>query len=118
MPDLELWHNPRCSKSRAAKALIEDSGSTCQVVAYLETPPDRDRLVQVMAALGLSDPRAMMRTGEAHYRDLGLADATADQLLDAMAANPVLIERPILIRGERAVIGRPPERVLDLLDGG
>ncbi|CAN5721298.1 arsenate reductase (glutaredoxin) [soil metagenome] len=111
-----LLHNPRCSKSRAARALLDEQGVAVTEVRYLDDAPDRAELERILGQLGLTDPRAMMRTGEAVYAELGLGDADAGALLDAMAAHPILIERPIAIRGDRAVIGRPPERVTDLLD--
>lgn len=117
MSDFTLYHNPRCSKSRAALALLQARGITPDIVLYLQAPPDHATLTRVVAALGIM-PRALLRTGEADYAALGLSDASLDDatLIAAMAAHPSLIERPILLRGERAVIGRPPERVLDLLD--
>ena len=112
-----LYHNPRCSKSRAALALLAERGITPRVVHYLETPPDAAALRRLLDALDL-EPRALLRTGEASYRTLGLAapGITDDVLIEAMVAHPVLIERPILVRGTRAVIGRPTERLLTLLD--
>lgn len=110
MDDIELWHNPRCSKSRAAHELLGDRATTRR---YLEQPPTRAELEAVLAKLGTDDPRVIVRTGEPAYA--GLETATRDELLDAMAAHPELVERPIAIRGDRAVLGRPPERVLDLL---
>lgn len=115
MTEVTVWHNPRCSKSRGACALLEERDLAVEVRRYLDEPPTRGELEEVLARLGLDDPREMMRTGEARYRELGLADADRDTLLDAMAAEPRLIERPIVIVGERAVIGRPPERVSELL---
>ncbi len=111
-----MYHNPRCSKSRAALALLEERGVDIAIVKYLETPLSVEGLKGILSALGLS-PREVMRKGEAAYKALGLADEALsdDALIDAMAANPILIERPIVVRGEKAVIGRPPERVLDLL---
>ncbi|MEY2566977.1 MAG: hypothetical protein QOE35_1506 [Actinomycetota bacterium] len=113
--DVTMWFNPNCSKCRGARDILAGEDVSCDIVRYLEDAPTRTELERVMGLLGITDPRAMMRTGEAVYRELGLADAGADQLLDAMTAHPVLIERPIVIRGERAVIGRPPERVRELL---
>lgn len=109
-----IWHNPRCSKSRQAKALLEELGADAEVREYLKEPPTRAELEELMAALGLDDPRAIMRTGEDAYKQLGLADATSDELLDAMVDNPILLERPIVVRSGRAVIGRPPEDVHQL----
>ncbi|GAY09335.1 arsenate reductase (glutaredoxin) [Pseudonocardia sp. N23] len=110
-----VWHNPRCSKSRGALALLTERGVEADVVRYLDVAPTRADLEEVLRKLGTDDPRAIVRTGEARYRELGLAGADRDALLDAMAANPVLVERPIVILGDRAVVGRPPEKVLDLL---
>jgi arsenate reductase len=116
MTDLTLYHNPRCSKSRAALELLEARGLQPTIVRYLETPPSREELRTLLAKLGLS-ARQLLRTGEDEYRDLGLADPTLDEaaLLDAMLQHPKLIERPILVAGERAMVGRPPERVLEIL---
>jgi arsenate reductase len=108
--DIELWHNPRCSKSRAAHELLGDRATTRR---YLEDPPSRAELEAVLVKLGTDDPRLIVRTGEPAYAGLEAADR--DELLDAMVAHPELVERPIAIRGDRAVLGRPPERVLDLL---
>ncbi|GAA4543448.1 arsenate reductase (glutaredoxin) [Pseudonocardia xishanensis] len=115
MSDVTLWHNPRCTKSRQALALLEEEGVDTEVVRYLDTPPDRAGLEAVLAKLGVEDPRAIVRKGEKVYRELGLADADRDALLDAMVAHPILIERPIVIKGDRAVVGRPTEAVLELL---
>jgi arsenate reductase len=116
-PTVTIWHNPRCSKSRGALALLAERGVQPDVVRYLEDAPTRAELVDVLRRLGTDDPRAIMRTGEARYRELGLAGADRDTLLDALAANPILIERPILLLGERAVVARPAERALELLEG-
>ncbi|WP_181781539.1 arsenate reductase (glutaredoxin) [Pseudonocardia pini] len=115
MSDVTIWHNPRCTKSRQALALLEEKGVEPEVVRYLDTSPDRATLEAVLAKLGTADPRAIVRKGEKLYKELGLAEADRDTLLDAMAANPILIERPLVIRGDRAVVGRPTEAVLDLL---
>jgi arsenate reductase len=115
--DVIMWFNPNCSKCRGAKDILEGEQVSCEIVRYLQDAPSRAELERVMALLGIDDPRAMMRTGESVYKELGLKDVEGDALLDAMAAHPILIERPIVIRGDRAVIGRPPERVRELLDG-
>lgn len=117
MAEVIIWHNPRCSKSRGACGLLEERDVDVEVRRYLDDPPSREELERVLDLLGLDDPRQMMRTGEARYKDLGLAEAEAGELLDAMVADPVLIERPIVIRGDRAVIARPPERLQELIDG-
>ena len=110
-----VWFNPSCSKCRGARDLLGERGVDAEYVQYLQDTPSREELERVLALLGFDDPRAMMRTGEPVYKELGLASADRDALLDAMVANPILIERPIVIRGDRAVIGRPPERLLELL---
>lgn len=114
-PDVTIWHNPRCSKSRGALALLAERGIDPTVLRYLDDAPDRVALEDVLRRLDTDDPLVITRTGEAVFRELGLADADRDTLLDALAANPVLVERPIVVVGDRAVLGRPPERVLDLL---
>ena len=116
MADMQYFHNPRCSKSRGALELLRERGIEPQVVAYLEQPPSAGQLRELLRKLGI-DARGLLRTGEPEYAELGLANATLDDeaLIAAMVAHPVLIERPIFVHGERAVIGRPPERVLELL---
>jgi arsenate reductase len=115
MDEIVLYHNPRCSKSRAALALLRERGVEPQIVEYLKTPPARDELEALRRRLGL-EPGSWLRRGEAAYGAAGLSDrSSAADVLDAMAAHPILIERPIAIRGERALVGRPPERVLELL---
>ena len=113
--DVDVWFNPRCSKCRTTQGILEEKGVDATYVRYLEQAPSRADLERVMGLLGIDDPRAMMRTGEQEYKDLGLADADRDRLLDAMAEHPILIERPIVIKGDKAVIARPPEKVLDIL---
>jgi arsenate reductase len=110
-----MWHNPRCSKSRGALALLAEHGIEPTIVRYLDEAPTRDQLVDVLRRLGTDDPRAIVRAGEARYRELNLANADPETLLDALAANPILIERPIVLVGNRAVVARPPERVLELV---
>lgn len=113
---ITLLHNPRCSKSRAALALLQDAGADVSVLLYLDTPPSRDTLARIVAQLGIT-PDALIRRGEDIFKtDYQGKTLDADAALDALAAHPKLIERPIAIRGERAVIGRPPEKVLELLD--
>lgn len=116
MTDLTLYHNPRCSKSRGALELLEARGLQPQVVRYLETPPSAIELRSLLGKLGIG-ARGLLRTGEDEYKALNLGDSALsdDQLIDAMVTHPKLIERPILIVGDKAVIGRPPEKVLELL---
>jgi arsenate reductase len=111
-----VYFNPHCSKCRTTQGILAERGIDAEYVRYLDTAPSREELDRLMKLLGIDDPRQMMRTGEPVYKELGLADADADRLLDAMTSHPILIERPIVIRGDRAVIARPPERVLELLD--
>jgi arsenate reductase len=111
---LKIYHNPRCSKSRQTLALIEEAGQAVEIISYLDTLLRREEIVALAKALGCG-PRDMMRRGEAPYKDLGLAEADDAALFDAMAAHPILIERPIVLRGKKAIIGRPPERVQELL---
>jgi arsenate reductase (glutaredoxin) len=111
-----IYHNPRCSKSRQTLALIEDKGIAPKVVDYLKAPPTVTELKNVLKKLGLR-ARDIVRKGEARYAELGLKerDVGDDELLALMVANPILIERPIVVSGEKAAIGRPPEAVLDIL---
>jgi arsenate reductase len=113
---IEIFHNPRCSKSRATLALLEERGLEPEIRLYLEDPPDPAELSSILGRLGIT-ARELLRKGEAEYRELGLADPalTDKALIDAMCANPRLIERPIVLNGGRAAIGRPPESVLDIL---
>lgn len=112
-----LFYNPRCSKSRAALALLLERGIEPKIIAYLELPPSIEEITRLLKRLNLADVRALMRQNEAEYTDLGLNDLTLSQsaLIAILAEHPRLIERPIFVHGERAVIGRPPERVLDIL---
>jgi arsenate reductase len=109
-----IWHNPRCGKSRAALALLRERGIEPRVVEYLRTPPSAAELGTVLRKLGLR-PEQLVRKGEEGYRALAGKTLTEAQWIDAMLRDPILIERPIVIRGERAVVGRPPEKALELL---
>lgn len=113
---MKLYHNTRCSKSRGALELLEARGLQPEVVYYLETPPSPAELRELLRMLG-TGARGLLRTGEPEYAELGLGDPSLgeDALIDAMAAHPKLIERPVFVHAGRAVIGRPPERVLELL---
>jgi arsenate reductase len=117
MARYEIFHNPRCGKSRQTLARLTDAGITPAIVEYLNEPPTAARLAEILKLLGFADPRALMRTKEPVYAELGLAKVTdSKKLIAAMVANPILIERPIVIKdGKRAVLGRPPENVDALL---
>jgi arsenate reductase len=109
-----LYHNPRCSKSRAALALLEERGVEFSVVEYLREPLDRAALEALRALLG-APPSEWIRSGESAFQEAGLSSGSSDEeLLEAIAAHPVLLERPIFRSGDRAVVGRPPERVLEI----
>jgi arsenate reductase len=114
--DVTVWFNPRCSKCRTAQGILEERGVEADYVRYLDSAPSRDELERVLGLLGTDDPTAIARRGEDRWKELGLDGKSRGEVLDAMAANPILIERPIVIRGDRAVVARPPEKVLDLLD--
>lgn len=110
-----IYHNPRCSKSRQTLALLEARGIEPEIVRYLDTPPSAEELKAILGKLG-AGPRDIMRVKEAPYKELNLKEVDDDNaLIDAMAENPVLIERPIVVNADKAAIGRPPEAVLDIL---
>jgi arsenate reductase len=115
---VSVWYNPRCSKCRGAEELLAAYGVPAQRVLYLDTPPSAAEIARVLALLGSSDPRDLIRTSEARYVELGLATASADELVDAMTRYPELIQRPVVIWPDRAVIARPPELLLPLLETG
>lgn len=111
-----IYHNPRCSKSRATLALIEARGIKPKIVDYLKTPPPAAELKAILRKLGLN-PRDILRTGETIYAELGLKtrDLDDDALIALMVKNPILLERPIVVAGNKAAVGRPPENVLAIL---
>jgi arsenate reductase (glutaredoxin) len=111
----QIYFNPSCSKCRSAQAILDEHHIEAEAVRYLDVPPTRADLEHLMASLGIDDPRLMMRTGETVYAELALDDKGPVELLEAIAAHPILLERPIFVHDGRAVIGRPPERVLELL---
>ncbi len=110
-----IYHNPRCSKSRTTLALLQEQGIEPEVILYLETPPDAQTLKILLEKLAIP-ARDLLRKGEAEYRENNLKDPslTDDQLIEAMVKFPKLIERPIVVHGDKAALGRPPEQVLDL----
>ena len=113
---LVIWHNPRCSKSRATLKLLEDNGIAVEVRLYLEDPPSQAELRDALSALELP-ASALVRKGEAEWKASGLgSDSSEAELVTAMARFPKLIERPVVFSGSKARIGRPPESVLEILD--
>lgn len=117
MSDITIWHNPRCSKSREALKLLESNGIEPTVVKYLDDTPTEAQLKELLKMLGIG-ARDLMRTKEAIYKELGLKEVTDEAaLIKAMAEHPRLIERPIVIKEGKAVIGRPPEKVIELVNG-
>lgn len=111
-----IYHNPRCSKSRQTLQLLQERGIEPDVVLYLDTPPDAKTLGAIIEKLGIT-PRQLLRKGEDEYKEANLADTSLSdqQLIDAMVAHPRLIERPIVLHGDKAALGRPPENVLAIL---
>ena len=115
METIKIWHNPRCSKSRDSFKLLEEKGIAAEVVKYLEDIPTKEELTELLTMLDMT-ARELMRTKEDVYKELNLKDETSEEaLIEAMVANPKLIERPIVIRGNKAVIGRPIEKVIELI---
>lgn len=113
---LSIYHNPRCSKSRETLALLEARGLSPEIIKYLDTPPNADQISHLLSLLGMSSARQLMRTKEDSYQQLNLATEHDEQaLIAAMVAHPKLIERPIVVNGNQAALGRPPEQVLDIL---
>lgn len=111
---VRVYHNARCSKSRSACTLLQEKGVVLEIVEYLKTPPSRAELAELVRKLGVP-AESIVRTGEDIYKsDYKGRTLSEDEWLDALAAHPILIERPIVVRGERAVVGRPPEKVLEL----
>jgi arsenate reductase len=111
---IRIYHNPRCSKSRATLALLEERGVQPEIIRYLDNPPSADELRELLRMLGRT-PGELARRGEEAWRSLELADADDETILAAMVNHPKLIERPIVINGDRAALGRPPEAVLEIL---
>ena len=116
MADITIYHNPRCSKSRQTLELLKENSISPEIILYLETPPSKSEIQSLLIKLGIS-ARELLRSSEEAYKTGNLADdsLSEDQLIDAMLAEPKLIERPIVVAGDRAVLGRPPENALDLI---
>ena len=113
---IRIFHNPRCSKCRQSLQLLNEQGIQPDVVEYLKEPPSADEIREILQLLGL-EPRQLMRQHEAPYKELNLADEnlSRETLIQAMIDHPIMIERPIVIHGNKAVIGRPPEKILDIV---
>ena len=114
--DVSVYFNPACSNCRTAEGILRERGVEADYVRYLDQAPTRDQLEDVLRKLGTDDPREIVRAKEPEYDQLGLAGASRDQLLDAMVAHPILIQRPIVIRGDRAIVARPPDKLIAFLD--
>lgn len=116
MTEITIYHNPRCSKSRQTLSLLEDNGIEPKIVLYLETPPNAGQLKMLLKKLGLG-ARQLLRKSEDEYKSMNLADESLDDaaLIEAMVIAPKLIERPIVVKGDKAVLGRPPDNVLTLI---
>jgi len=114
--EVVIYHNPRCSKSRQTLELLRERGIEPEIVKYLENPPSKEELARILDLLGM-EPRELMRRKEKEYKELGLDDPSLSraQLIRAMVEHPRLIERPIVLANGKAALGRPPERVLDIL---
>lgn len=112
---IRIYYNPRCSKCRDAVALVQEHGYRTELIKYLDTPPDKEELLEIVSKLGIK-PRDLIRKGEEIFQQTYAGKTLSDEAwLDAMAAHPVLIERPIVIRGNKAIVARPAEKVLPLL---
>ena len=111
-----LYHNPRCSKSRASLELLKDNNINPEIILYLDNPPDESTLKQVLSKLGMN-PKELLRANEQECKDLNLLDDSIDDssVIKAMVKHPKLIERPIYVNGDKAIIGRPPEQVLEIV---
>jgi len=116
MSEYTIYHNPRCSKSRQTLTILQEKGIQPEIILYLETPLDANELSRLIEKLGIQ-VRDLLRKGEDDYKQLGLKDPSMSEtdILDAMSRHPKLIERPIVVKGDNAVLGRPPENVLELI---
>ncbi len=114
---IKIWHNPRCGKSRDSKNLLDEKGCEYEVFEYLKEHLTADEIKQIMSMLGISDVRLMLRSKEKEYKELNIADEskTQDEIIDLVVANPKLIERPIVTKDGHAAIGRPIDKVIELL---
>ncbi len=116
MNEITIWHNPKCSKSREALSILEENGCEHEVVKYLQTSPDKQKIKNILKMLGIS-PRELMRQKEDIYKELNLkTEEDEEKLIEAMVQNPKLIERPIIIKNNKAIIGRPTSLVADFIN--
>jgi len=116
MKEITIWHNPKCSKSREAMSILEQNNCEALVVKYLETTPSKDEITTALTMLGMN-PRELMRTKEDIYKELNLQNEDDyDNLVDAMVENPILIERPVIFKGNQAIIGRPTDKIAKFLN--
>ena len=116
MSGLTIYHNPKCTKSRQTLELLQNKGEDPEIIKYLDTPPDVKTLRSLVSKLGLERAHDLLRTKEKEYKEAGLSkDSDDDTVLKAIAEYPKLLERPVVVRGDQAVIGRPPENVLELI---
>lgn len=113
---VSVYFKPDCSNCQTTEGILRERGIDAEYIRYLENAPTREQLEEVLAKLGTDDPRDILRTKEPEYEELGLAQANRDELLEAMSAHPILIQRPIVISGDKAVVARPPERLLSLFE--
>lgn len=116
MQEIKIWHNPKCSKSREAMEILQEKKCDAEVIKYLEESPSEEQIKEILKMLGIA-PRELMRTKEEIYKELNLKEQQSDDaLISAMAKHPKLIERPIIIKAKRAIIGRPTERIAEFLN--
>ncbi len=114
--EVSVYFKPDCSNCQTAEGILREKGIDAEYVRYLENAPTKEQLEDVLSKLGTDDAREIIRTKEPEYEELGLADASRDELLEAMVAHPILIQRPIVISGDKAVVARPPEKLLSLFE--
>jgi len=112
---IQIWHNNRCSKSREAKAILEEKGLEYEVFEYLKNPFSKEELLRVMVQLKITDIKDMLRHKESQYKELDIANRSQNEILDLVVQNPKLVERPIIIKNNKAVIARPMENLINLL---
>ncbi len=109
-----IYHNPSCSKSRAVLSILNSKGVEFDLIDYIKKPPNQAILKKILYKMG-GNATHLLRTNEIEYQDLGLKNATDEEILDAITSNPILLQRPIVVSATKAIIGRPPERVLEIL---